>query len=190
MAKFEDRLIRDPLPLPTIINPDAIQDFDYRRVVVRGGKWRHDLEMLIGPRMREGKNGFLVVTPLEREDGKGGRTRVLVCRGWIGKEFAPTKKRERFVGALPEGEVVVEGLLREAWRRNMFTPVNKPESGEWYFPDVAEMARHSGSQEVWVEETMKPDLIEAFDREEKGIPIGRPAEVNLRNNHAQYIFTW
>lgn len=24
----------------------------------------------------------------------------------------------------------------------------------------------------------------------KGIPIGRPAEVNLRNNHAQYIFTW
>lgn len=24
----------------------------------------------------------------------------------------------------------------------------------------------------------------------KGIPIGRAAEVNLRNNHAQYIFTW
>jgi surfeit locus 1 family protein len=26
--------------------------------------------------------------------------------------------------------------------------------------------------------------------EAKGIPIGKPAEVNLRNNHAQYIFTW
>jgi surfeit locus 1 family protein len=24
----------------------------------------------------------------------------------------------------------------------------------------------------------------------RGIPIGRAAEVNLRNNHAQYIFTW
>lgn len=34
------------------------------------------------------------------------------------------------------------------------------------------------------------DLLMAWDREAKGIPIGRPAEVNLRNNHTQYIFTW
>ena len=33
-------------------------------------------------------------------------------------------------------------------------------------------------------------MVEAYDREDKGIPIGRAAEVNLRNNHAQYIFTW
>lgn len=26
--------------------------------------------------------------------------------------------------------------------------------------------------------------------EAKGVPIGKPAEVSLRNNHAQYIFTW
>ncbi len=35
-----------------------------------------------------------------------------------------------------------------------------------------------------------PDLLKAYDREAKGVPIGRPAEVNLRNNHSQYIFTW
>ena len=35
-----------------------------------------------------------------------------------------------------------------------------------------------------------PDLLMAYDREAAGIPIGRPAEVNLRNNHTQYIFTW
>lgn len=28
------------------------------------------------------------------------------------------------------------------------------------------------------------------DYEARGIPYGRAAEVNLRNNHAQYIFTW
>jgi surfeit locus 1 family protein len=28
------------------------------------------------------------------------------------------------------------------------------------------------------------------DYEARGIPFGRPAEVSLRNNHAQYIFTW
>lgn len=32
--------------------------------------------------------------------------------------------------------------------------------------------------------------MEALEMQSKGIPIGRPAEVNLRNNHAQYIFTW
>ena len=25
---------------------------------------------------------------------------------------------------------------------------------------------------------------------DRGVPIGRPAEVDIRNNHAQYIFTW
>ncbi len=29
-----------------------------------------------------------------------------------------------------------------------------------------------------------------YDREAKGIPIGRAAEVDLRNNHVQYIVTW
>lgn len=32
--------------------------------------------------------------------------------------------------------------------------------------------------------------MQVMDYEAKGIPLGRPAEVNLRNNHAQYIFTW
>lgn len=36
----------------------------------------------------------------------------------------------------------------------------------------------------------EPDLLKSWDREARGIPIGRPAEVNLRNNHTQYIFTW
>lgn len=34
------------------------------------------------------------------------------------------------------------------------------------------------------------DMIETYDREAKGIPIGRAPAVNLRNNHSQYIITW
>lgn len=34
------------------------------------------------------------------------------------------------------------------------------------------------------------DYMKMVDYETRGIPFGRPAEVNLRNNHAQYIFTW
>jgi surfeit locus 1 family protein len=183
IAKFEDRLIRPPLPLPPRVDPNAINEFDYRRVYATG-KLRHDKEMLIGPRMHDGNDGYLVVTPLEREDG----STILVSRGWISKN--KKYQRDRDASALPRGEITVSGLLREPWKKNLFTPNNKPEDGKFYFPDVHQMARVSGAEPVWIEETMTPSLLEAYDRESKGRPIGRPAEVNLRNNHAQYIFTW
>lgn len=37
---------------------------------------------------------------------------------------------------------------------------------------------------------LDPDYFQFLEYQERGIPIGRPAEVNLRNTHAQYIFTW
>lgn len=179
--------MREPLPLPPRVDPDAIHDFDYRRVRARG-RYRHDREMLVGPRMRDGEQGYMVVTPLEREGGgEGGNATVLVNRGWISKKNRLQRSRP---DSLETGEVVVEGLLREPWKKNMFTPDNRPDKGEFYFPDVKQMAALTGSQAVWIEQTMEPDLLQAIDMESKGIPIGRPAEVNLRNNHAQYIFTW
>ncbi|EGE09557.1 COX1 assembly protein [Trichophyton equinum CBS 127.97] len=183
IAKFEDRLIKPPLPLPPVVNPDSVEDFEYRRVYAKG-RLRHDKEMLIGPRMHEGKDGYLVVTPLERGDGE---STILVNRGWIAKSLERQSERRE---GLPQEEVVVEGLLRSPWKKNMFTPDNKPEEGKFYFPDVKQMAELTGSQPVWIEETMVQDILSMYTREDKGIPIGRAAEVNLRNNHAQYIFTW
>ena len=183
VAKFEDRLVRPPLPLPPRLDPDAIGDFDYRRVYATG-KLLHDKEMLIGPRTQDGQDGYLVITPLERE----GMSTILINRGWISKE--KKFQRDRDPSSLPRGEVTVSGLLREPWKKNYFTPDNRPEDGKFYFPDVYQMAQLSGSEPVWIEETMKPNLLVSYDRESKGIPIGRAAEVNLRNNHLQYIVTW
>jgi cytochrome oxidase assembly protein ShyY1 len=44
----------------------------------------------------------------------------------------------------------------------------------------------------WVADasSLEPDYFQLIDCQQRGIPIGRPAEVNLRNTHAQYIFTW
>lgn len=148
IAKFEDRILRSPLPLPPRIDPAAIKDFDYRRVYTTG-LLRHDQEMLIGPRVHDGKDGFLVVTPLQRKDS--GST-ILVNRGWIAKKFKRQVDRRE---ALPTGAVTVEGLLREPWKRNMFTPDNHPELGQFYFPDVEQMANFTGSDPVWIEETMR-----------------------------------
>ena len=147
IARFEDRILKPPLPLPPRIDPTVIKDFDYRRVVARG-LLRHDQEMLIGPRVHDGNDGFLVVTPLQRE---GYASTLLVNRGWISKKLKRQIDRQ---AGLPTGEVTVEGLLREPWVKNMFTPDNKPELGEFYFPDVEQMAKLTGSDSIWVEETM------------------------------------
>ena len=146
--------------------------------------------MLIGPRLHDGNDGFLVITPLDRSEefqNFEGNTTVLVCRGWIPKAKAAQSSRP---DSLPTGTVEIEGLLREPWKKNFFTPDNNPSRAQWHFPDVYEMAQHTGSQAVWVEETMQPDLLASYDREARGVPIGRAPEVNLRNNHTQYIFTW
>jgi surfeit locus 1 family protein len=109
--------------------------------------------MLVGPRMRDGEEGYQVVTPLERE-GERAST-ILVNRGWISKKMRRQSDRP---GSLPQGEVKVEGLLREKWKRNMFTPLNRPDISEFYFPDVEQMAALTGAQPVWVEQTMGKSL--------------------------------
>lgn len=152
VARFEDRLTFPPLELPLRIDPEAIKDFDYRRVYAKG-ILRHDQEMLIGPRLLDGEEGYTVVTPLERRDERGNVHKILCCRGWIKKDASKQWFRKKN-GALPEGEVTIEGLLRVPPKGNMFTPKNEPEKGNWFFPSVEEMAEHTGSQAVWVEETM------------------------------------
>lgn len=185
IAKFEDRLTRPPLPLPPYVDPEVIKEFDYRRVIARG-RFRHEQEMLVGPRLMEGEDGYNVITPLERENG----STILVSRGWIAKKFRDRKTRQQDAEALPQGEVMVEGLLREPFKKNMFTPDNNLQKGEFYFPDIPQMAGFVDAQPVWVEETMEAELLETLRRQEKGIPVARAPEVSLRNHHAQYIFTW
>lgn len=156
IARFEDRLTFPPLELPLRIDESMVEQFDYRRVYARG-VLRHDQEMLVGPRLQDGEDGYTVVTPLERVDERGNKHKVLCCRGWIKKDAVKQWFR-RQNGALPDGEVTVEGLLRVPPKGNMFTPKNEPENGKWFFPNVEEMAEWSGSQKVWIEETMSECL--------------------------------
>ena len=165
-------MIRPPLPLPPRVDPAAVSEFDYRKVVAKG-HFRHDQEMLIGPRLHDGNDGFLVVTPLEREER--GST-ILVNRGWIPKKLERQSSRK---AGLPTSEVTVEGLLREPWKKNMFTPNNEPELNKFYFPDVQQMAKLTGSQPIWIEETMGmlPISLRPLQQSNSKLSTGPPQSV-------------
>jgi surfeit locus 1 family protein len=103
--------------------------------------------MLLGPRVREGKRGFQLITPLVRTDG----STILVNRGFILNEFADPSTR-----AEDNDEVDVIGILRTSHTRNNFTPENRPEDGEWYWLDVDAMSAFAGGEEAGVQ----PVLVE------------------------------
>jgi surfeit locus 1 family protein len=93
--------------------------------------------MLLGPRVRDGVNGFHLITPLVRFNG----STILVDRGFI-SEHTVTKRSY----PVPDGEVEVHGMLRDSQTRNKFTPDNSPEKGEWYWADADAMADYAGGE--------------------------------------------
>lgn len=82
-----------------------LEDYEYRKVYAKG-HYRHDQEILLGPRTRgDGNAGYFVITPFERDNG----TTILVKRGWI----SPDKKDQRTrPESLVTDEVEVVGLIR------------------------------------------------------------------------------
>ncbi|KAJ7751283.1 mitochondrial protein required for respiration [Mycena maculata] len=182
--ELEEKLQLQPLSLPKRINLSVIPEFVFRKVYLRG-KWDHAHSMLVGPRTRDGVHGANVLTPLIRQDG----STVIVDRGFISKDFDLQSMQEE------NGEVEFLGMLRTTQERNTFTPDNHPERGEWYWKDVDTMAEYAGGasanvQPVLIEEIFEGHEGEASTRISKGIPVGRPAKIDLRNAHLSYVITW
>lgn len=147
------------------------------------GRFKHDQEMLVGPRLYEGKNGYYVMTPIEISDG----CNCLINRGWIPSEMADQSKRTE---GWSNEEVTIQGLIRLPPKSNIFTPSNKPELKKYYYIDIEQMSKLTDSQKIYIEQLLENDFIMAAFLSTKGKPIGKTAEIQIRNNHLQYMFTW
>ncbi|KAI0094320.1 mitochondrial protein required for respiration [Irpex rosettiformis] len=184
--ELQEKLSRDPMPLPRKLNLDVVPEFVYRKVLLRG-RWDHAHAMLLGPRVHDGAKGYHVIEPLLRADG----TTLLVDRGFVSQEQADNKSYLKDDGR----EVEVLGMLRTGHTRNNFTPDNKPNEGIWYWGDIDAMAAYAGGEQagvqpVYIEEIFEGHAGEASSRVARGIPLGRPPTVDVRNSHASYVVTW
>ncbi|KAF8521295.1 SURF1-domain-containing protein [Gautieria morchelliformis] len=190
IEQLNDQADRAPLALPEFVNLDILPEFDFRKFVATG-EWDHARAILVGPKTREGTLGYQVVTPLIRQDG----STILVDRGFVAKEYVSPDRQVRLYDQ-PKGAVKVLGMLRtQLQKKNPFTPENKPERGEWYWPDVEGMKEWLGGDEknvqgAFLEEIFDGNTGEISDRMSKGIPVGRPGHIELRNMHATYALTW
>jgi surfeit locus 1 family protein len=160
-----------------IVAPGALEF----RPVRLDGRFRHDREMYLAARVRLGRAGLHVITPLVLDDGRA----VLVDRGWVppGRKAPETRPEGQL-----EGLVTVFGHVRlGGWAGAAFLrPDNQPEKNAWLWMDLPAMAAQAG-----VERTLTELYAVAGPTANPGgVPIGTEVEVKLRNEHLQYAVTW
>lgn len=220
ISKCESELAKPPLEgLPPNISPEAVKDFEFRRFKIKGS-FDYSQEMFLGPRMKDGMTGYLLVTPFIRSDG--GKP-ILVERGWISKEkVIPSSRKGNYLEhlAMPQGEIEIEAFFRVMPERSSLQYEHEKGSRLFFIPDVEAMAEQSGALPVycqmihdlrdhpeykqhksswnWFSKDKQDDLnIEDFELQHQefefvknGVPIAKVPKVNFTNNHLQYLVTW
>lgn len=176
IAERAARLARPVIAL-TALPADDWKSYDLRRVKLTG-RFLHDRSFEIVNRTLNGRPGVHIVTPMMLADGGGS---VLVNRGWA----PPANERRPGEMRLPEGDVVLEGILRTGGRPNPWVPDNEPAKGIWFYTDPPAMARAAGLADA------RPYVVEAGPSTSlPAYPVGGQTFIAITNNHLQYALTW
>jgi surfeit locus 1 family protein len=144
-----------PARLPQTLSADL----DFHRVRIGGHFLPGQLHLhALHP---DGKPDFHQIAAFASDDGRT----ILIDRG-----FAKD--------ANPAGEMEVSGLLRvPPATKPSFVPLNRPDTNEWFFFDLAAMARAAGAGAA---------LPLYLDTDPQAAEIA----LDLPNNHLQYAITW
>ncbi|QLG73626.1 hypothetical protein HG535_0F01370 [Zygotorulaspora mrakii] len=142
IAKCESRLAYDPTPLPKRFAPEMCENWEYRRVTLKG-TFLHEEEMFVGPRVRNGVKGYILFTPFIRKDTG---EKLLIERGWVSEDKAVPTSRSLQHLSLPRGDnVELMCLVRAPHPRGTFQWEKSDKNSRlWQVADIYEMAESSG----------------------------------------------
>ncbi len=174
--RLESRLSAQPIMLPT--EPFDPEQFEFRRVRV-AGEFLHESEFFLLSQVRDGVVGIHVVTPLRR---LADASHILVDRGWLPlNRRDPAGRHDAQVASI----VTLDAVVRRTPSRGWFVPENRPADNEWYFMEPAAMAAAAG--------VAAPGefFLAAVEAASSGdYPVGRGAQIAIRNDHLGYAITW
>ncbi len=145
------------------------------RNVTATGRFLHHAESHRTGKAENGKIGYRIFTPLQRDNGET----IMVERGWVPEGLKEPGTRPE---SLIEGEITVSGMLRLPDPRNYFTPPDNVVENRWFAVDPRAMGAAAG---VTVPGWYVVDEASSLDW-----PRAGPSELNLRNNHLGYAVTW
>lgn len=142
IASCESRLAYKPVPLPKNFTPEMCENWEYRRVILKG-HFKHDEEMFVGPRVRNGQKGYLLFTPFIRKDTG---QKFLIERGWISEEkVSPDSRNLRHLSLPTSDNVEIVCLVRVPRELGSFQWEKKDkESRLWQVSDIHEMTQITG----------------------------------------------
>ncbi|KAI9292290.1 hypothetical protein K502DRAFT_284867, partial [Neoconidiobolus thromboides FSU 785] len=167
---------------PILLNDMILTDYDIEDAefynALAKGHFVHDKEILLGPRTFDNKLGYYLITPFKLDNGQV----ILVKRGWISREMKDPSQRP--------SKLILKGQVRNGEKGNRFTPSNIPEKGEWFYIDLQQMAKYTGSLPFLIDELADNSPYINSKLIEQGVPVPRSKEIHLSNSHFQYAVTW
>lgn len=172
------RLAAPPLEAPAVLE-SSTDDVEWHRVHLRG-TWDHPRSMVLANRIRYGLRGEELVTPLLTD---GGRTAILVNRGWY-----PESERTRARAALDaEATADVEGLAFDASGRS----ARQTAQGTWTALDPASMGESAGMRFLpWAVLQGTATTDDLRPPEGGALPAQRYRPYENTTPHVQYAITW
>jgi surfeit locus 1 family protein len=143
---------------------------NYQRVTIKG-QYYFENQIYLYSLNDKGQPGFDVITPFETKN----KENVLVNRGWIEKKL----KNKSSINSTSND---ITGMLRQANRKNLFTPENNINENIWFSVDLNDVQEATGKK---------------FNKfivylEDKNIITPKPKKITIDvpNNHLKYAITW
>ncbi|MCU0831834.1 MAG: SURF1 family protein [Rhizobiaceae bacterium] len=178
---IEQRLSAPPVPLTEVLAARASgEPVEYRPVTVSGRLLNSGEQYVLAT--LNGASGWHVYTPLETPDGM-----VL----FVNRGFVPYDKRDpstRIDGEI-DRFVNIAGLAREPLteKPSFMVPDNDPATQTYYWKDLSAMTLAAGLDPAKV----LPLFVDKTSMLPRGLlPIANVTQVDLPNNHLQYLITW
>lgn len=190
IRKLETRIKAEPISYADALSRFVQSgDVEYLRVRLTGTFDYTGERHLYDPRASQGWDVYTPLIPA------GGQPPIYVNRGWVPDRLKDPATR---AGGQVAGPVTITGIVRTDDPPSIFAATNDPKSNQWYSRDTWAM-RWNGKAPATPEDAAlsgdKPFAPFSIDAEAEpanpgGWPKGGTTEINLPNNHLQYVVTW